>query len=214
MSFLQQFRFGARAARSAANPALPALVLLAGAALILTGCAGVVAHDATTKPPSTYDISGTVTPAAGGSGATLTLSGPSAATVTADSSGNYSFTGLANGTYVVTPSHSGYSFSPASQGVTVNGANMAGIDFTATQQTPHSVSLSWVASTSPVSGYNVYRGTTSGGPYTKLNSSLLTNLSYKDTAVVSGNTYYYVSTAVDSTGTESVFSNQATAKIP
>jgi len=37
----------------------------------------------------------------------------------------------------------------------------------------HSATLSWTASTSVVTGYNIYRGAISGGPYnTKLNSSL------------------------------------------
>ena len=81
--------------------------------------------------------------------------------------------------------------------------------------TQHSVALSWNPSTSSVVGYNLYRGTQSGGPYsTKLNSSLLTNTRYTDSSVQSGATYYYVTTAVDSTSVESGYSNQATATIP
>ena len=83
-----------------------------------------------------------------------------------------------------------------------------------TQTTTHSVSLSWNASTSVVSGYNVYRGTQSGGPYTRLNASLLSNTAFNDTKVQSGGNYFYVSTAVDSSNNESVFSNEATAAIP
>lgn len=78
----------------------------------------------------------------------------------------------------------------------------------------HSVSLSWVASTSAVAGYNVYRGTTSGGPYTKLNSSLATGTSYVDTTVLAGQTYYYVVTAVDISNNSSVYSNEAQAVVP
>ncbi|MGC2829312.1 MAG: choice-of-anchor D domain-containing protein, partial [Candidatus Acidiferrum sp.] len=78
----------------------------------------------------------------------------------------------------------------------------------------HSVALSWTASTSTVSGYNVYRGTVSGGPYTKINSSLVAGLSYTDLMVQSGTTYYYVTTAVDSSGNESVYSNEVSAPIP
>ena len=78
----------------------------------------------------------------------------------------------------------------------------------------HSVALSWTASTSTVSGYNVYRGTVSGGPYTKINSSLVAGLSYTDLTVQSGTTYYYVTTAVDSSGNESVYSNEVSAPIP
>jgi hypothetical protein len=78
----------------------------------------------------------------------------------------------------------------------------------------HSVALSWTASTSTVSGYNVYRGTASGGPYTRINSSLVGTLSYTDSTVQSSTTYYYVTTAVDSSGNESAYSNEVPASIP
>src|SRR5712664_3895175 len=87
-----------------------ALLLAATLAPIvfLWGCAGVVSGQNTQPssppPPQTYSISGTVSPVAGGSGATVTLSGAASATTTANSSGNYAFSGLANGTYAVTPS--------------------------------------------------------------------------------------------------------------
>lgn len=162
----------------------------------------------------TFTISGTITPTAGGSGATVTLSGPAAATTTTDSSGNYSFGSLVNGTYTVTPSNSGYSFSPVNQSVTVSSANQTGVNFTATPQVTHTVALSWVASTTTtVTGYNVYRSTVNGSAYAKI-ATLGLVFAYTDSAVQSGATYYYVTTAVDSTGTESAFSNQATAAIP
>lgn len=78
----------------------------------------------------------------------------------------------------------------------------------------HSVALTWNASTSTVVGYNVYRGTTSGGPYTKLNSSPVGALTFTDTTVQNGTTYYYVTTAVDSSGYESVYSNEVAVSIP
>jgi hypothetical protein len=78
----------------------------------------------------------------------------------------------------------------------------------------HSVALTWDASTSTVSGYNVYRAAVSGGPYTKINSSLVAILSYTDPTVQSGTTYYYVTTAVDSSGDESLDSNGVSAVIP
>jgi hypothetical protein len=77
----------------------------------------------------------------------------------------------------------------------------------------HSVSLSWQASTSSVTGYNVYRGTQSGGPYGVL-SSLVQLTDYTDNSVASGQTYYYVVTSVDAQGLESVQSNQAQAVVP
>jgi hypothetical protein len=79
----------------------------------------------------------------------------------------------------------------------------------------HTVGLSWTASTSEnVVGYNIYRGNQSGGPYAKINSSLDSNTAYTDTSVTDGNTYYYVTTAVNSDNEESVYSNQAQATIP
>jgi len=80
----------------------------------------------------------------------------------------------------------------------------------------HAVTLNWVASTSPnVAGYNVYRVSTSGGPYTtRVNSTLVTGTTYADTVVQAGQTYYYVVTAVDASGNESGYSNQTTAVVP
>lgn len=78
----------------------------------------------------------------------------------------------------------------------------------------HSVSLTWNASTSSnVAGYYVYRGSTSGGPYTK-QSSLLSGTSYVDGAVQAGKIYYYATTAADASGDESAYSNQVQATIP
>jgi fibronectin type 3 domain-containing protein len=115
-------------------------------------------------------------------------------------------------------------FSPNVAG-TVNGnisiaSNASGspatVSLTGTGVTPvqHSVALTWDASTSTVAGYNVYSSTVSGGPYTKINSSLVGALNYTDSTVQSSTTYYYVTTAVDSSGNESVFSNEVSATIP
>ncbi len=78
----------------------------------------------------------------------------------------------------------------------------------------HSVFLSWTASTSAVTGYYTYSSSVSGGPYTKLNSTLDTTTTYTDNTVQSGKTYYYVVTAVDSSNVESPASNQISATIP
>jgi hypothetical protein len=79
--------------------------------------------------------------------------------------------------------------------------------------TQHSVHLTWTASAN-VSGYNVYRGTVSGGPYTMINSSLDATTAYTDSTVISGQTYYYVVTAVNSSSQESGYSNVIKAVIP
>ena len=84
--------------------------------------------------PGQWGISGAIS--ALGSGATVALSGAKSATVSTDGSGNFTFTGIANGTYTVTPSKTGYTFSPASKSVTVNGGNVTGITFAVTAQQP------------------------------------------------------------------------------
>src|SRR5208282_3481364 len=104
----------------------------------------------------TYSISGTISPGAGGDLAMVTLSGAANTSTTANATGNYTFTGLANGSYTVTPSDTGYTYAPVSQAVTVNGASITGLNFTATAVQTYSVALTWTASTSTVSGYNVY----------------------------------------------------------
>ena len=82
-----------------------------------------------TASQTTWNITGTVSPAASGSGTLLTLS--SGATATANGSGAYAFTGVANGTYTVTPSKSGLTFNPTQRTVTVNGGSVTGVNFTA-----------------------------------------------------------------------------------
>jgi fibronectin type 3 domain-containing protein len=85
---------------------------------------------------------------------------------------------------------------------------------TGVQASSHTVTLTWTASTSTVSGYNVYRSTTNGSGYAKINTSLVGAVSYTDSTVQNSTTYYYVTTAVDGSGNESAYSNQATAAIP
>ena len=64
----------------------------------------------------------------------------------------------------------------------------------------------------PIS-YKVYVSGTNGGPYSPIGTTVA--LSYKDLAVTSGSTYYYVVTAIDGTNNEeSAYSNQASATIP
>lgn len=78
----------------------------------------------------------------------------------------------------------------------------------------HSVDLSWNPSPSSVVGYNVYRGSVSGGPYARITGNPLNNLTFTDSAITSGQTYFYVVTALDSNSVESGFSNEAMAAIP
>lgn len=78
----------------------------------------------------------------------------------------------------------------------------------------HSVTLSWKPGSTGAVGYNVYRSTASGGPYSKLNPVLNSSSTYVDGSVAGGKTYYYVTTAVSSSGTESKYSNQVPAAVP
>jgi hypothetical protein len=95
---------------------------------------------ATAGGVTTFTVSGTI---AGGSGAAISLSqnGATVAAATADASGNYNFTNIANGTYTVTPSEAGVSFNPVSQSITVNGSNVTVPAFTAST-TAQSFSIS------------------------------------------------------------------------
>ncbi len=81
-----------------------------------------------TSAVPTYTISGTVT---GAPGITVALSGAATASTTADASGNYSFPAVANGSYTVTPSNVGYAVTPTSQNVTVSGAGVTAVNFSA-----------------------------------------------------------------------------------
>jgi len=76
-------------------------------------------------------ISGTVSPATIGNGTTLTLTGGPGGTTTGNATGAYTFNGVPNGTYTVTPSKSGFTFTPASQTVTITGGvSVTGVNFT------------------------------------------------------------------------------------
>lgn len=85
---------------------------------------------------------------------------------------------------------------------------------TSSQTVSHFVTLSWTPSVSAVAGYNVYRSETSGGPYSKLDPSIVAADFYTDASVLAGLTYYYVVQSVSATGVQSADSTQASATIP
>jgi Legume lectin domain/Abnormal spindle-like microcephaly-assoc'd, ASPM-SPD-2-Hydin len=76
------------------------------------------------------------------------------------------------------------------------------------------VSLQWGASSSPVTGYRVYRGSAGGGPYPNYTIGPVSTLGYVDSSVSAGATYYYVVTAISSQGVESSFSNEVSVTVP
>ena len=99
-----------------------------------------------------------------------------------------------------------------------NGATVLSVPLAGTGLAPlaHSVDIAWDPSTSAtLQGYNVYRGTVSGGPYSKISPTLTTStLLFTDTTPVSGKQYFYVVTAVDTSGAESAASSQVAVTIP
>ena len=103
--------------------------------LAFIGCGGGSSGGDDSNPgpggESTYNLSGAITKSDGSAlqGVTLTLSGANSGTATTNASGNYSFTDLVNGSYVVTPSLAGYTFTPISQSVTIIDANATTINF-------------------------------------------------------------------------------------
>jgi len=142
------------------------------------------------------------------------------------SGAGYTAGGIQSG-QIVTSGHTAtlnVTFSPAGTGliqgnvtVTSNAANSSSsitLSGTGVQAASHSVTLTWTASASVVSGYDVFRSPVSGGPYTMLNSTLDAARSYADTAVQAAQTYYYVVTSVDSSGVESAYSSEVSATVP
>jgi hypothetical protein len=78
----------------------------------------------------------------------------------------------------------------------------------------HSVALNWDESTSQVVGYFVYRSSKPSGPYAKLNPEASPETSYTDRSVLSGQTYFYVVTSVNSENIESAYSKQVLVTVP
>ncbi|HJV35703.1 MSCRAMM family protein [Geomonas sp.] len=109
-----------------------ATLLLGGLMLVLAGCGGGGGGGATgTLPaaPAPFTITGKVSLNGAGLGqVSLAVTGQGAQF--SDGNGNFSFTNLANGSYTVTPSRSGYTFTPASQTVTIANSG-AQLTFTA-----------------------------------------------------------------------------------
>jgi hypothetical protein len=157
--------------------------------------------------------------------ATITASGSSVTVSSASLSGSeFSLSGIQLPVTIPAGQSSSFTvtFAPQTSGTASGGVAFSGTasnaveSFTGSGSPPpqHSVSLSWSAETANVTGYNVYRGTQTGGPYAKLNSASSLATTYGDGAVTSGQTYFYVTTALDSAGAESTHSNEVQAVIP
>jgi hypothetical protein len=139
-------------------------------------------------------------------GANLSLSGGSAVTLSPSQSitltVQYSPTAAASTAGTLSIASNATSPTPA---IPVSGNGVA--------QAQHTAVLSWNASTS-ATGYNIYRSATSGTGYARVNSGPDGVLSYSDTSVQNGQTYFYVTTAVDASGQESAYSSEVSVLIP
>lgn len=99
--------------------------------IAVAACGGGGSYgDGSTASAGIYSISGAVSGGPSISGVTISLTGTATNTTTTDAGGNYSFAGLVNGSYTVTPSLSTYTFTPASAAVDVYFNNPSGINFT------------------------------------------------------------------------------------
>ena len=128
------------------------------AIVVFTGCGGGSGGGGDGVVAVTYSISGQVTSTGSGlSGVTMALSGASTKSAITDASGNYTFTGLDNGSYTVTPSRTGFTFSPTSSPQTVSGADITAVNFAATAVpvVTHSISGQVTMTGSGLSGVTI-----------------------------------------------------------
>lgn len=111
---------------------LPALLMLV-VTLWVSGCGS----DNTTAPPATFSVKGNVTAASGVdlSGVTLTaqMGAATPITGTTTTTGEFTLTGLAAGSYTVRPSKAGFLFNPAERTITITNADVSGVTFQMTK---------------------------------------------------------------------------------
>jgi len=187
-----------------------------------TGVAPLVTLNVT---PTTLSFNNTLVGSTNSLSGTLTATGGTVTVSSATVTGNgYSISGVTFPLALLSGQSSTFtvSFTPAVAGsapgnitFASNASNSPAVSLSGAGTLPHSVDLSWTASTSAsVAGYNVYRGTQTGGPYLLINSSLLSGTAFTDNTVQAGNTYFYVTTAIDTNSSESTFSNEVQAVIP
>ena len=169
----------------------------------------------------TVGTSGTQTGSLNATGASVTVTG-----VTVGSS-EFAISGLTFPVTIAAGKSAGFTvtFTPQSSGLASTSASFASnatnspaaatLTGTGVAAPAYSVSLTWVASTSPnITGYNVYRRTGTTGSFTQINPVLNATTAYTDSSVTDGQTYYYETTAVNSSNEESAPSTAVSAKIP
>ncbi|MGH9517134.1 MAG: galactose oxidase-like domain-containing protein [Terriglobales bacterium] len=140
----------------------------------------------------TWSITGSISPASASGGTTISLSGAATATTTPDGQGIFTFSGLPNGRYTITPSNAGFTFNPVNQAVAISGGNPSTVNFVASANPTWSIS----GSISPaslgsgtvlsLSGSNATTTADVNGNYTFSN---LTNGTYTVTPSQAGETF-------------------------
>jgi hypothetical protein len=202
------------------SPTSPVVVALAG-----TSVASVLQLSAS---PTSVTFGSTTESTSSTQTVTLTNTGNAGVTVSsiAVSGSGFSSSGITFPLTLAAKQSASFNvvFDPASAGtlsgtatVTSNASHsplVIALSGTGAAPASHSVALNWTPGSSAAVAFNLYRGSTSGGPYTKMNSSTLSTTAYTDTSVSAGQTYYYVATDLSSAGEESAYSNQVTAAIP
>jgi hypothetical protein len=194
----------------------------------LTGSATGPTQGQLTVSPNTINVGNVTVGSSGTQTGALSATG-SSVTVSSVSLGGseFSISGLsfpltiaagqsANFTVTFTPQASGLaSISASFAGNASNSPTSATLTGTGVAAPVHSVSLSWTGSNSPeVVGYNIYRRTGTSGSFTQINNVLNATTAYTDTSVADGQTYYYETTAVNSSNEESAPSSAVQAVIP
>lgn len=169
----------------------------------------------TTSTTSGNSISGGVSGTAL-SGVLIKLSGAATASTTTDASGNYSFTGLANGSYTVAPAATGIIFRPASSVVTLSGANISGNNFTETASSAATSSVSGVVSGAVAQNVTITLGGANSGSVLSDSSgnysfSGLAAGNYTLTPSIAGDIFSPVSSAVTLPSGANVSGNNFTA---
>lgn len=162
---------------------------------------------------TTYNISGTVTVYGTGAAldnSTIKLTGAATDSTTTDSSGNFNFISLPNGTYTVTPSSTSYTFDPVSSVVVINGANITVTNFVATSTGGNpTYSISGTVTGSVQEGVKITLGgdtqkgtaiTASDGTYSF--SNLVDGGNYTVTPSLAGHTFTPTSTEVTVSGAD------------
>lgn len=145
---------------------------------------------ATTTVIPTFTISGKVTLNGTGLASVFVLvSGQGSGIAVTDANGNYSLPGVRAGNYTVTPTITGFTFTPVTTSVVVTTANVTGVDFTATAVTPGSVNGGVTYPPGTIIGGISYPSGAVIGGVTYPTATVIGGVTYPTGTVIGGTTY-------------------------